>query len=441
MTLETAINGLRFVGYAYASLGDHDSAVKFLSEATSLPRDSWVKPIMAAVAYKEMGDALFREGSYLVTLPYQHEAVRMCEQSGNAMLLAYMIQRLGLTYGMLGRHEEATRYLKDAVARAEAIPDQKGRMQLQIDLYTKSGDFYLQQKKFDEAIATYRQALESIGGANSRFHLSSIRQGLATAYIAQGKDAEAEAQLKESISLAEEAREQINDAQNRGAFLASQQSVYRAMVSFQFLNKNDHVQAFNYAEIAKGRALLDALAGSCQVSVNDGQVKLALSRSATPLNLEQAQRALPANAQLVQYVAGKNQLMIWLVTRDRVVTAKSEVSADDLRGKVTAYLDELRSRGAIESLNRRASDLYKVLIEPIREHLDQNRALCVAPDGALLDLPFASLVSPESKRYLIEDFTLVTEPSASVFARALDLTFRKQKGRIGVVSRSRQPPV
>src|SRR5262249_49837595 len=230
---ETEINGLRFVGYAYASLGDYDSAVKWLAEASSLPRDSWVKPIMAAAAYKEMGDTLFREGKYIVALPYQHEAVRMCEQSGNAMALAFMIQRLGLTYGMLERHQEATRYLKDAVARAEAIPDQMTRLQLQIDIYTKAGDFYLQQKKVSDAITTYRQALESIGGANTRSHLSSIHQGLATAYMAQGKDAEAEAELKESIKLAEEAREQIGDAQSRGAFLASQQSVYRAMVSFQ----------------------------------------------------------------------------------------------------------------------------------------------------------------------------------------------------------------
>src|SRR5262249_53382205 len=268
---EMEINASRFVGFAYNGLGDHDSAVKWLSESLSLLRDSWIKPILAAMAYNEMGDVLFREGKYLTALPYQHEAVRLCEQSGNATLIAYTIQRLGLTYGMLGRQEEASRYLKDAVARAEALPDQMARLQLQIDMYTKSGDFYLQQKRFNEAIAVYRQALESIGGADRRSHLSSIRQGLATAYMANGQDAEAEAQLKESIRLAEEARGQISDAQGRGSFLASQQGIYRAMISFQFLNKSDPAAAFNYAEIAKGRDLLDALAGARHVTVNDGQ--------------------------------------------------------------------------------------------------------------------------------------------------------------------------
>ncbi|MGH9753357.1 MAG: CHAT domain-containing protein [Blastocatellia bacterium] len=424
---ETEINGSRFVGYAYASLGDYDSAVKWLSEAISLPRGSWVKPVMAAVTYNEMGDVLFRKGKYSIALPYQREAVLMFEKSANVRYLADMTQRLGLTYGMLGRQEEAARYLKDAVARAEAIPDQMARLQLQIDMYTKSGDFYLQQKKFNEAIATYRQALESVGGANSRFHLSSIHQGLAAAYMANGQDVEAEAQLKESIRLAEEAREQISDAQSRGSFLASQQSVYRAMIGFQFLNKNDPAQAFNYAEIAKGRDLLDALTGARQVTVNDGQVKLTLSRSATPLTLEQTRRVLPANVQLAQYVAGKDRLMIWLVTRDRVITANSNVGADDLRNKVTAYLEAMRARAPLEQLNRQASDLYQLLIAPIGARIDRNLALCIAPDGVLQDLPFAALVSPESKRYLIEDFTLVVNPSASVFARAIDLSLRKQK--------------
>ncbi len=427
---ETVINGLRFVGDAYDSLGDRDSAARRLSEASSLPRDSWVRPVMAAAAYDEMGDALFRDGKYLVALPYQREAIRMCEQSGNATFLAYMIHRLGLTYGMLNRHEEAMRYLKDAVARAEAIPDQMARLQLQIDIYTRAGDFYLQQKKFDEAIATYRRAIESIGGTNTRAHLSSIHQGLATAYMANGQDAEAEAELKEAIRLTEEAREQISDARSRGAFLAGQQNVYRAMVSFQFSNKNDQAQSFNYAEIAKGRELLDALSGSRHVSADDGQVRLDISHSATPLTLERLQHALPAGVQLVQYVAGEKRLMIWFVTRDRVATAKFDIGANDLRDKVASYLDKLRSRGGIESLNHQAADLYKMLIAPISEHLDQNRALCIVPDGVLRDLPFAALVSPESKRYLTEDFTLVINPSASVFARTLNLSLNKQKSEL-----------
>jgi len=173
-----------------------------------------------------------------------------------------------------------------------------------------------------------------------RFHLSLIRQGLAAAYVANGQDTEAEAQLKESIRLAEETRAQISDAQSRKSFLASQQSVYRAMISFQFLNKNDPAKAFNYAEIAKGRDLLDALTGARHVTVNDGQVRLNFSGGAAPLTLEQAQRSLPANVQFAQYVASEDKLMIWLVTRDGVVTRTAPIGADALRDKVETYLED-----------------------------------------------------------------------------------------------------
>jgi CHAT domain-containing protein len=424
---ECAIAGLRFVGRVYSNLGDNDSAAKKFSEASSLLRNSGIKPINAALAYNDMGYTLFHIGKYLTALPYQQEAVRLCEQYGNAAYLASMTQRLGMTYGLLGRYDVAMRYLNDAVARAEAIPDQAARVQLQIGIYTRLGEFYLQQKKISEAIATYQQAIENIGQGNSRFHLSSIHRGLATAYLAQGKDSQAEAELEKSIRLTEEAREKINDAGSRGTFLATQQNVYRAMVDFQFFNKKDPPRAFNYAEIAKARALLDALAGPAEVNTNDGQVKLAISRSATPLTLDQVQSALPANVQIIQYVIGEKSLMIWLVTRDRLVTAKTDISADNLRSKVTAYLDELRKLGSLEGLNSQAAELYRWLIAPIGKQLDPNRTLCIVPDGVLQDLSFASLVSPETKRYLIEDFSLVINPSASVFARTLEISYGKQK--------------
>jgi CHAT domain-containing protein len=98
-----------------------------------------------------------------------------------------------------------------------------------------------------------------------------------------------------------------------------------------------------------------------------------------------------------------------------------------LRKKVTAYLEALRARAPLEQLNRQASDLYQLLIAPISQRLDRNLTLCVAPDGVLQDLPFAALFSPESKRYLVEDYTLVVNPSASVFARAIELSLRKQR--------------
>jgi CHAT domain-containing protein len=428
---ETAIRSLKMVGHAYTRLGDYNPAIQTLYEAILLMRDFPTPPGVAFGPYYEMGETFFSMGDYHRAIPFLREARQMTELAGNTMLIAHLIERLGLCFGMLDRHEEARQHLDDAVARTDAIKDEKARLLVQMDLYTGFGDLYLRQNKVAEVIAIYRQAIEKVGPKGNRFFLSAIRQGLAKSYLAQGRNAEAETELTESIRLAEEAREQIDDAYSRGTFLASQQSIYRAMVNFQFFNKKDPARAFNYAEIAKARDLLDTLAGSPEVSTNDGQVKLAVSRSATPLTLEQVQRALPVNTQLIQYVIGEKNLMIWLVTRDRLVTADANVSADDLRTKVTAYLDGLRKRGDIEGLNGQAAELYQWLIAPIGRELDPNRELCIVPDGLLQNLPFASLVSPATKRYLVDDFSLVTNPSASVFARTLELSCDKQASGSG----------
>jgi CHAT domain-containing protein/Tfp pilus assembly protein PilF len=423
---QTAINSLRFVAFAYESLGDYDLALKKRYEAISLIRDFPVSPHLRAVVYNGIGDTLSQVGRYPAALHYQHEAVWSSEQSGNIPISVYMTQRLGLIYGMLGKHEMARRHLDHAIARAETVSDRIARKQLLLDLYTNYGNFYTKQNRPGEAIAIYQRAIENLGKSENRFHLSSIHQGLASAYLALGQNEEAEKQLQTSIDLIEQAREQIDDARSRGTFLASQQNIYRAMADFQFFKKNDHRRAFNYAEIAKARDLLDTLAGSPEINTNDGQIKLAVTSSATPLTIEQVQRALPLNTQLVQYVIGKENLMIWLVRRDRLTTANANVSAEKLRGKVAAYLDELRKRGNIEGLNSQASELYQWLIAPIIKQLDPNSELCIVPDGLLQNLPFAALVSPETKRYLVEDYSLVTNPSASVFARTLELSCDKQ---------------
>ena len=424
---ETAVNSLRFVSSAYARLGDYDLAEENIYEALSLMRDSPVAPTWAFAVYGEMGETLFKMGHYPRALPYLREAAQGAERAGSTAVWSYLIEKIGLSYGMLGRYQEARQHLDQAVARAAQITDEKARSLLQVDLYIQFADFYLRQNKFDEAIATYQRAITNVGVGGNRYHLSSIRQGLAKAYLAQGRDAEAETELRDSLKLAEEARDQIHDARGRSTFLASQQGLYRLMVGFQFSRKHDPAQAFNYAEIAKSRDLLDELTGSTGVSESDGQVKLMLTRSATPLTLEELRQTLPGNAQLVQYIVAENQLIIWLVSRGRVTTARVEIVADELRRLVTSFVDDLHTRGNIERIDRQSTDLYQRLIGPIAARLDPNLTLCIIPDGVLHDLPFAALVSPETHRHLVEDFALVINPSASVLARTLEISRRKQK--------------
>ncbi|MGH9204134.1 MAG: CHAT domain-containing protein, partial [Vicinamibacterales bacterium] len=63
--------------------------------------------------------------------------------------------------------------------------------------------------------------------------------------------------------------------------------------------------------------------------------------------------------------------------------------------------------------------LYQVLIDPIVDALPAHATVVLVPDGHLQQLPFSTLRDPQTRRYLVEDHTFVTTPSATFFTAGL----------------------
>jgi CHAT domain-containing protein len=425
----TAITGLSYSGGNYARMGDYERAISKNFEAVSLLNQYSISNIKAIQAYAQLGDTLFRTGDYLRALDYQNEALLLAKQTNNSMLTTGITSRLGLIHWKNGNNDHAIRYLNEAMTRAQTIADTTSRSLLQIELQTTIADYYLQQNKVSDAISSYKQAINTIGNSNNRVYLAAIHQGLASAYLAKGNLAEAESQFRTSISLAERDREQINDAYGRSAFFASRQNVYHSMIEFQFITKRNPELAFDYSEIAKSRELLEAMTGRNNLNWSDGRITLQLSGKAHPLSIADLQRSLPVEAQVLAYASAERRLMIWLITRDNVYSATVDVGADKLRQMVADYREGLNVNQSIDLLNSRSFELYNALISPVASKLDHSRSLCIIPDGMLARLPFAALLSPDNNRYLVEDFVITVNPSASVLAYTLSLVRNKRKDR------------
>ena len=69
-----------------------------------------------------------------------------------------------------------------------------------------------------------------------------------------------------------------------------------------------------------------------------------------------------------------------------------------------------------------AQALYSILIP---DRLEPEKVICFVGDKTIHRVPFASLMSPEG-RYLIEDFELLSSPSASVFIEATEIANRRE---------------
>ena len=93
--------------------------------------------------------------------------------------------------------------------------------------------------------------------------------------------------------------------------------------------------------------------------------------------------------------------------------------AEDIEKQIGAYLQEMNKiksgkTPAIEILNRKASDIYNIVMKPLEPYIKDRRQLFISPDGNLNLLPFESLITSDGKspiktfgdRYLIEGYSI-----------------------------------
>jgi CHAT domain-containing protein len=120
--------------------------------------------------------------------------------------------------------------------------------------------------------------------------------------------------------------------------------------------------------------------------------------------------------QLLEYSVLPDKTIIWVITRNSIKSTSTTIARDVLYQKTQQYLNLLtRSSPSSADVKAQAEDLYTTLIQPARDYLDKNLQLCIIPDDKLNFVPFASLVSPATGKYLFEDYALQIAPSATVF--------------------------
>jgi CHAT domain-containing protein/Tfp pilus assembly protein PilF len=422
---DNAINSLRFVGGAYSSFGNTEAAIGKNFAALQLLMSRSVTPLRACQVYSQIADAFARSGQPSSALAYQLEAFQYCDGKAPASFSATVRGRAGLYSSQTGRQEEAVRLMSDAISRAEKYEDQAGRDFLLADLHISLGYIYLRQEQYEGAVRAFQMAKGLISQTGHYRYLSSIHEGLATSYRELRRYEEAEAELRRSLELAERARLNINESRGRSSFLGSRIGVYRTMMDFQYFVKELFDSAYYYAELCRNRELLDALNESAEFRCKQNRSTLECPGSVRPLALKQVQRALPQDAQLVEYAITERGLLVWVITPERSTTTSVPITTARLQQVISEYLNELYARHDITSVNSRAGELYKLLIEPVAGQLDKRRTLVIVPDGVLCAVPFSALFY--SGRYLLEDYTVITSPSASVLVRTLALGRSKRK--------------
>ncbi|MBS1791820.1 MAG: CHAT domain-containing protein [Acidobacteria bacterium] len=421
--------GLILAGTAYTRSGNYRAGLSKSFEVLSILNNNPTNQIRNFQAYQQLWEPLFRLGNYKLALEYQMESLNIASQLKYNPGITGTMGRIGLNLWKLNRNQEAEKYLTGAIEKCDLIDDKTIRPLLQAELFTTLGDVFLSLGRHESSLDSYTSALKAIKSTNNRVYLSAIHQGLASAYLSKNGIQEAEQEFKRSIALLEKGRQQIADASSRSVFLLRSQNVYKSMIDFQFYIKNNQALAFDYSEIAKNRNILETAAGSSSTTTTDGKIVLPISSRFNLLKLKEIQNKLPSDVQALSYVPTEKGLLIFYITKINFISTSVKVSDQDLLNLVTTYTSSLRDRQNLETIRQQSANLYQLLITPILHNIDSSKSISIIQDNTLSHLPFATLYSLQSKRYLVEDYSIITNPSANLMVKTKAWSSLKQNDK------------
>jgi CHAT domain-containing protein/predicted negative regulator of RcsB-dependent stress response len=270
-----------------------------------------------------------------------------------------------------------------------------------------------------------------------------------------GDDRQALERFRRAVEEIESARGRVQVAEYKAGFLGARLEAYDRLVA-GLARLHEDREAFHYSERRRARAFLDTLAAGSPAALTEEQsrrqeqlvarVSRATSRLLTqdsPASrdaLQQAEdeliefhaelrrlyhqavapeiltagevqaRLLDEGDALVEYALGEERSFAWLITPRSVAMyplpgrSRIERLVADYRASVGRHP---QGDAGIETWQRQAQALNRVLLAPLEKDLAGVRRLLIVPDGLLHYLPFETLGRS------LDDFAIAYAPSAS----------------------------
>jgi CHAT domain-containing protein len=295
-------------------------------------------------------------------------------------------------------------------------------------------------------------------------------------YEVLNQDDKAIEYYRNSIAVIEKIRGNLTIDKFKSSFFNSKREVYDRLINI-LLKNNKPVEAFQFSEQARARAFYDILANKkidfrgslpwdlvsleqekriemqklyrllqredVSASETEGsrnadikQIRNALAQTqaeyeeiiqqiklnnpsyaemvtAQPVNLSDLQSRLDTKTAVLAYWISEKELIIWLITHSEVTSKTVNIDNTSLTAIIEKARRSIQSNSPGET-NRDLSQLYQLLLAPVENNLTSFSHLVIIPNGALHFLPFQALIN-EKGEYLVQKFSLLYSPSASVY--------------------------
>ena len=429
---ETGVRrGLNGVADVYLLLARYRDSLPIIQEGLSLASKIHADQNQLIGFYFDASKTYLGLGKLMAALDYQKEAFKLSLEINNPWLLSRHYTHLGLIYDKLNKHSEAIKLIESGGEIGKKLEDKKTSREIIGYSHLYLGQIYREIGDLDNAAKSYNEALQlyNENDIDSPELYFRAKRGMLLTHLKQGDEASVEEELKQVIDWYEQQRKNIEDESSRNSFFDREQGIYDIAIEFSYFKQRKDRQAFDYSELSRARSLLDTV-DLPPAKLPEGNLpSIRLPRSIQPLGLDQLQARIPDNTYLLQYAVLDDKLIIWLVSNGGLQSRAVNIIQDELDRKVSGYLQLLETGARIQkSVDHRApsSELYNLLIKPIESLLPKDAEICIIPDKILNRLPFASLISPASGRYLIQERTIYISPSANMFLVSTDKARQKE---------------
>jgi|GEM_PF-641284 len=424
--------------------------------------------------------ALTQIATSLSGLGRQQDAIGLTEQ---ALTLAESLKETGLAsrchlwlggfHLAAGNPKEAEKHCREALQFASVRSDRAGFLP---GCHLCLGRAQLQLGQRQEAEESFRSGLAEAGRWGYPEPIWQARNLLGRLAEERGDSQEAFNHYAEAIKVIEGMRGKLSDSALKTTFMERKMDVYERMIRLLMKMERD-TEAFEYLERSKGRALLDMLREKAFSSKNREENALlveerALARQIEQITLdeeksdvedseetedrrpdlarlqlrrqvvldkiqslnaelasllttrllkpEEVQALLDADTALLDYYVGRQGVLVFVVTREKVIArpllGEPERLFRLIRTFRTDAVEEVYKSGLLlPGYDKTLAELNRILIRPVAGELSGKRHLVIVPHGVLHYVPFHALVLQDG-RYLIESFILSYLPSASVLS-------------------------
>lgn len=452
-------------GLIYWTLNDTDKGLVHLHDAVTLSRSSNIQTELAS-SLNNLGLIYRQRGDHAAALDYFQQAKTLDESLKSQWGLGYDHRNIGISLLALGQLEEAEKHF----IKAEQISSEINNVINWVKALLELGNVNKALLRPEQALGFYERAHE----ISQRYGIKEVEwraaAGKATLLREEGKLPDALTWFTKGVEVVEGMRAALKIDELRNSFQTNKLDLYRDIITLLItMNRTD--DAFNFLERSRSRSFIDLLGNQKLEFKNQGdqetwtkinrlastvdslkselgsyeeppadlqeryrntkalyeeailevkQENPALSSfvAVDPLNLEGVQQLLAPRVGLLTYFLTKDQLYLWLMTKERTIFKTVSAKEEDLTRLVTRYRQLVQH---LEPVDDELQKLYGSLIQPVEADITNLEYLGIIPDGPLHFLSFAAL--KHGPAYLVDEIPLFYAPSASVF----QFTFAKRQ--------------